>query len=439
MPLIRLNGTPAWHFADPADLHILAAPAQLYGFIQGTGTQKAFFEHPTVAPASGGANPLNFVQPPRLADVGSLLGSAGILPDVGSLLDFKAFGGFQPAGDGFGGQTLQNDVTIPDKTLLSLGVVQVVMSSYLAGASHIEATIDAAAPPGTPRWSVTISNVAFKLLVDGGDPLVTIHGTVSAQDGGSPSLSPIAVDYGSLLDTVRGILDGIETFVQFLPDAGKSGIDVSFAGSALRIREAFPIPQLPLGLGFLENIALDLGFDVDLLARTIHFFVGVGSEQEPFHWLVSPLSGNGLLQLGATDTLGVEMQAGIGVGLGIDLAIASGSASIVLAFRIDTTTTPFGVLVLLTGNAAVDVLDGLASTSITLTAGLGVAVSTPPLNPIQIAEDPIAFLKATVVTLSAEVAVGIHITVGWFVHIDFDDSWPFSESISGATLTNLLP
>jgi len=444
VPLVRPLGTTTWHFADAADLHILGAPAQLYGFVQGTGTQKVFFEHPTVAPPGGGTNPLNFVQSPKLADVGSLLGSSGLLPDIASLLDFGAFGGFKPAGDGFGGQTLQNNVAITDKTLISLGPIRVSMSTYPDGTtpgntSQITLTIDAAAPAGTPRWHVSITNVAFKLFVDGGDALVTIHGNVSAQDGSAPSLSPLTVDYGSLLDSVREILDGIETFVQFLPDAGKSGIDVSFAGSALRVREAFPIPQLPLGLGFLENIALDLGFDVDLLARTIHFFVGVGTEQDPFHWLVSPLSGNGLLQLGATDTLGVEMQAGIGVGLGIDLAIASGSASIVLAVRIDTTKTPFGAMVLLTGNAAVDVLDGLASVSLTLTAGVGVQVSPPWTDPIRTAEDPIGFLKGTVVTLSAEVAVGIHITVGWFFHIDFDDSWPFSESISGATLTSLLP
>jgi hypothetical protein len=449
VPLVRAAAAPStWHFADPADLHALDAPATLYSFIQGTGTQQILFEHPTVAPPAAGANPLNFVQTPKLADVGSLLGSSGLIPDLGSLLDFGNFSGFTAVGDGFGGQTLQNDVDLAEKELLSLGPIRVVLSSFAdpsapppdpARPSHIMAAIDAAAPAGTPRWRVSITNVAFKLYVGAGDALITLSGDISAQDGSAPSFSPLRVDYGSLLNIVRSILEGIETFVEFLPDAGKSGIDVQFAGSQLKIREAFPIPQLPLGIGFLEGIALDLGFDVDVVARTIHFSVGVGSEDDPFHWLVSPLSGNGLLQLGATDTLGVDLQAGIGVGLGIDLAIVSGSASIVLAFRIDTTTTPFGVTVLLTGTAAVDVLDGLASVSLSLTAGLTVQVSTPFSDPLKIAADPIGYLKGTVVTLTAEVAVGVHITVGWFVHIDFDDSWPFSESISGKTLTALIP
>ena len=46
--------------------------------------------------------------------------------------------------------------------------------------------------------------------------------------------------------------------------------------------------------------------------------------------------------------------------------------------------------------------------------------------------------KQTTVTLMAEVAVGIHISVCWLVHVDFDGSWPFSETISGKTLAALI-
>jgi hypothetical protein len=259
------------------------------------------------------------------------------------------------------------------------------------------------------------------------------------QDGGKPTFSNIGVTYGSSLAEIQQVLTEVEQFIAFLPAKEKTGLDVSFAGSKLRIREAFPLPQLPLGLGYIEDFSLDLGFDIDVLEGSLGFFVGLGDEQNPFHWLVSPLSGNGMLQLGASDQLGVVMQAGIGVGLAIDFAIVSGSASIVLAVRFDTTNHPIGVMVLLTGQASVDVLEGLASASLTLTAGVGVAVQPGPAGLLtSIPPDPIEFLKETVVTLSAEVAVGIHISICWVVHVDFDGSWPFSETISGKTLTSLV-
>jgi hypothetical protein len=217
---------------------------------------------------------------------------------------------------------------------------------------------------------------------------------------------------------------------------------VDFAGTTLRIRESFSLPTLPLGFGYLQNIGLDMGFDVDLLARKLHFAVGIGSDQDPFDWLVSPLAGNGLISLGAEDQLGVRMQAGIGVGLGIDLAIASGSATVTLAVQIDTTQNPFILMVVLTGNASVDVLDGLASASLTLSAGVGVGVSVPPLPPLippPSTQDLLNVIKNTQVTLEAQVAVGIHLSVCWVVHVDWTGFWPFKETVTGAALTGLLP
>jgi hypothetical protein len=88
-----------WHMADPGDVLQLDNPANLYGLLQSTGTQKLFFEHATVANQPGQA-PLNCKQPPKIADIGSLLGSSGLLPTIASLLDFPSFKGFSPSGDG---------------------------------------------------------------------------------------------------------------------------------------------------------------------------------------------------------------------------------------------------------------------------------------------------------------------------------------------------
>ncbi len=445
VPLVRAVATPnVWHIADAGDVVQLDTPRTYYGFLQATGTTKSFFEQPKIANVAG-ANPLNFGQTPKLADVGKLLGDNGLLPDILSLLDFGAFDGLKPSGDGFAlKKTLENDVDLGKRVLLPLGIVTLYMESWSdppkAKGTHIKLDLDASA---TPRWAISISGIAFKLVVDGwgdeSDPLIIVHGDASVQDGGKPTFSNLGVKYGSSLAEIQQILTEVEQFIEFLPSKQKTGLDVSFVGTKLRIREAFPLPKLPLGLGYIEDFSLDLGFDIDVLDKSLSFFVGLGDDQDPFHWLVSPLSGNGMLQLGASDQLGVVMQAGIGVGLAIDFAIVSGSASIVLAVRFDTTNNPIGVMVLLTGQASVDVLEGLASASLTLTAGVGVAVQPGPAHLLtDIPPDPIEFLKETVVTLSAEVAVGIHISICWVVHVDFDGSWPFSETISGKTLTSLV-
>ena len=195
-------------------------------------------------------------------------------------------------------------------------------------------------------------------------------------DGGEPALRLRPAS----LSLVKDVLSGIEVIAKSLPGGGATGLEVGFSGTKLRVRDAVSLPQLPLGLGYIQGISLDLGFDVDILAKTMSFNVGVGSDQNPFTWLASPLAGNGLLQLGAGEG-----------GLGVSCRAASASAGHrpgdrlgqrlgVLAAQLDTTKTPFGVMVLLTGNASVDVLDGLASASLTLTAGLGIQVSPGPLD-----------------------------------------------------------
>jgi hypothetical protein len=444
VPLVRARSDPStWHLADPADVLSLANPANLYSFVQATGTQQLLFEHPTIT-STAGQNPLNFRQTPALADVGALLGSSGLLPELGAMLKFPSFTGFVPSGDGLATtQTLTQTTVLADTTLVPLGPISVVMATRPGAQSVITVVID---PAATPRWQITITNVAFKLLVDGmsttTDPLVSVNGDIEAADGQKPTVTNLQFAYGSSLSVVKDVLSGIQALADALP-GGYAGLDVSFTGTKLRIRDAVSLPALPLGLGYLEGIALDLGFEVDILAKTMHFDVGVGSDEDPFTWLASPLAGNGLLQLGAGEGgLGVRMQGGIGVGLGIDLAIASGSASVCIAAQLDTTKTPFGVMLLLTGSASVDVLDGLASASLTLTAGLGIQVSPgdpnlllPPNIPPKLEQ----FIEDTSVTLSAEVAVAIHLSVAWVVHVDWSGSWGFSETLSGSALTSLLP
>ena len=72
----------------------------------------------------------------------------------------------------------------------------------------------------------------------------------------------------------------------------------------------------------------------------------------------------------------------------------------------------------LIGHAEVDVLDGLASASLTLTAGIDLHPDFPAGSDLPDAVD-----------FTAMVAVGIHISICWVVNVDFDGSWQFSQTL----------
>jgi hypothetical protein len=170
---------------------------------------------------------------------------------------------------------------------------------------------------------------------------------------------------------------------------------------------------LPLGLGYVTDVALDLGLSASISPPGLDFSLGLGSEQHPFHWVVSPLSGTGAMTLGVTDGKAALMiEAGVGAGVAIDVAVASGSASIVLGFAVELRGADVTLKVILTGQATVDVLDGFASASLSLTSTLGV-------------EPKPALSEAT---FEGQVAVGIHVTVAWVGGFDWDGAWGFSQT-----------
>ena len=448
VPLVQSNDDPqTWHFAEPADILNLADPSQLtvrYGLLQSTGTQKMFFARPQVPQAGTVPSPvLRIPDAPHLADVGALLNATGLFPDLSAALAFPAPQELGLAGEGnFRIAPPPFKITAPAKTLVDFNVVQLVLDYHDrdGNATTCTVTID---PAANPRWAITLDRVSLLLVSPFGnqnDPILSVVGTVHADANSAPTLKDLRVVYGGILSLVQEIFSRLQELAKFLPGGQKvAGLQVSFSDGKLTIRDRFALPTLPLGLGEISDVSLDLGVSIQLAPKSMTFTAGIASPEKPFHWLVSPLSGNGMLQLGARIASDVKMQAGIGVGLAIDFAIVSGSASIVIAVQLDATSNPIGVMVLLTGQASVDVLDGLASASLTLTAGVGVKVSPGPLHDLtDIPPDPIDYLKQTTVTLMAEVAVGIHLSVCWLVHVDFDGSWPFSETVSGKTLAALV-
>lgn len=98
------------------------------------------------------------------------------------------------------------------------------------------------------------------------------------------------------------------------------------------------------------------------------------------------------------------------------MGIASGSVSVVFALQVDNRVTPIELKVMFIGQAAVDVLDGLATVTLNLSAAMGIAPDRLPI-PHKI-------------TLFADVAVAIHISVCWVADVDFDGPWHVSQVLT---------
>jgi hypothetical protein len=452
VPLVQNNADTAhWPFADPADILNLATPATEYGFLQSTGTQKLYFAQPSVHDANPGITPH---VPPHLADVGALLGAVGAFPGLAAALQFA--GAIPDFTVGAGSLTYHKEWDVPATppvTLLGFANTVSVALDYKFDnrfsdnphipvgkniATHVTVDISPTA------WSLTMQKLNFKLVTPFGDvnnPLLSVVGTLKAGSGQSPTITDLDVVYGSILAPVETVFANLSELARFLPGGIGAQLDVSFSNGQLTIRDSFALPQLPLGIGFVEGVALDLGATIDLLPPHLSLSCGISSPDKPFHWLVSPLSGNGCVVVGFEDALpAITVQAGIGVGLDIDVGIAQGGASIVLGFQVNITGTNVQFMALLTGQASVDVLDGLASATITLTAGLGLTPQPfpprlPPVDPTQVGN----YKPFDDIIFAATCSVGIHISVCWLVHVDFDGSWQFTKTVNVPSIGSILP
>jgi hypothetical protein len=401
---------------DPEDAQSVDSPQTFYSVLQGTGTSKSLFEHPLINDTGTG---LGFGNVPGLADAGALLGIAGVFPDLGNVLQIPANqGGLPLNGDGFvktyklgqaGGQSQP-----PDRHLLDIAIVHMVMSYSDAQGNPFTGELVLDATPGAPNWSLTLSNLSFETSVDGlgSDPLLTISGGFQAGASTKPGFTNLKVDYGSALSAVQSLLSGLSELAKSL--GGDADLDVGFTGNTLSVQQGFTLPTIPLGFGEIQDLGLNLGFSATI-PKSLAFSVGIGSQQDPFQWVVSPLAGTGAIVLGVQDGgPNVYIEASLGLGLSLSVAVASGSASIEVGLALDVGTNEISISASLTGKAEVDVLGGLASASLTLSATINVTIEQSPHQ----------------ADLSAQCSVGIHISICWVIDISFDGSWGFSETIA---------
>lgn len=464
LPLVQnAADTVAWHFADATDVLQLDKPANLYSFLQSTGTQKVLFEQPTVPQAGvasgGGGNAPGIQLPaaPNFGDMGALLNATGLFPDIANALSLNT-GGVEQIENLASGLKYKKVFTYPlDPTTgtgakqLSLANLAGIFSLDLAYADISKGTskptvitliID---PTTSPRWSISITPLSLLVTIptissspllsiiagynSNPDPALYVDGFIGDENT-KPHVTNLNVQFSGALDVIQAVFSRIEAIASFLPGGKAAGLKIALSDGKLTVEDSFALPTLPLGLGELSGISLDLGLGIQLSPLGADFTVGIGSPDNPFNWIVSPLAGNGLIDLGLKNNKpNIDLQAGIGLALAIDLGIASGSASIVIALNVDVNPPTITLMVLLTGQASVDVLDGLASASLTLTAGIGVSVDPLPIPAIKILPPEIDF-PAETITMLATVSVGIHLTVCWVASVDWDGSWQFSQSFA---------
>ena len=463
VPLVQSNGgTGLWHIANVADILSLDKPASYFSLMHATGTNKVLFEAPqiptTAASSSGTGIPgLQFPKlpatlpggvpnpgSPNLGDLASILNSTGLFPDLGSALSILDGELPQlattPAGLKYSKEhTFDLSSGQPQSTtLIDIGVIKLaLLYGDPTQTPPIEAELVYAVDSSqSPSWTLSLQPLAFTVTIPvfGDDPVLTITGGFYGDEHTKPGLTNLNVVYGGALSFIKSLMSDLQALASFLPGGAGANLDVAVSDGHVTVSDTFTINDLPLGFGDLTDISLDLGLDVTLSPLSVNFLVGLGGPNNPFNWIMTPLAGNGLINLGVQDSSpALIIQGGIGLGIAIDLGIASGSASITIAVELDINGSSLTVIATLTGQASVDLLDGLASASITLSASIGFSLD-PPVPIPEITGDQMT-IPSVDITLLAACSVGIHISICWVISISWDGSWSFSQSIETPSIT----
>jgi hypothetical protein len=461
VPVVQNNNdTSLWHIADVADLDSLQQPASYYSLLHATGTNKVLFEAPQIPAAAGpgsapglrfpklpSAQPGGVANPgsPNLGDLAAILGSTGLFPELSAALSLLKAGDPVPQintiGAGFQYSktfTFSADASGHPTTttkIVDAGVITITLvygDTTQPKPAQLVYKVDSSV---SPSWTLSLGPLSFQVTVPalGMNPVLTITGSFYADEHTKPGLTGLNVTLGDALSAVKSVFSDLQALASYLPGGVGANLDVAVSAGKLTVSDTFSIADLPLGLGQLTDISLELGLQVTLSPLSVDFLVGLGAPDNPFNWIASPLAGNGLMNFGVQHSKPeFVIQAGIGLGLAIDLGIASGSASITIAVELDVTTASITLMAILTGQASVEVLGGLASASLTLSAGVGFSVA--PL-PVPVISPPTLEIPSVDLTLLATCSVGIHLSICWVVSVSWDGSWEFSKSFQTPALT----
>ncbi|HLI10047.1 MAG TPA: hypothetical protein VKY65_00480 [Alphaproteobacteria bacterium] len=457
MPLVQPAGVADfWYLSDVADVLQLTQPDAFYSLMHATGTHKVLFESPRI-PTAAAVPGLQFPKPnppgppkpgavaanpgsPNLGDLASILNSTGLFPDIANALSLiqGALEQINTISQGFHYSKTHGFDPNQRVTLVDLGVINIALqyadtTDPALPAAKLIYAVDSSA---SPSWSLSIGPLSFLVTVPvfGSTPILTITGGFSADEHTKAGLTNLNVQMGDALSVVKNVFSDLQALAQFLPGGAGANLDVALSDGRLTVSDTFAIADMPLGIGDITDVSLDLGLGIRLSPLSVDFAVGIGSASNPFNWIVSPLAGNGLMDFGVrANQPALTIQGGIGLGLAIDLGIASGSASVAIAMQLNVTGNTITLMAILSGQASVDVLDGLASATITLSAALGVGLD-PLMPPVHLLPPPVS-IGPEDITLIASCSVGIHISVCWVVSVSWDGSWTFSQTVTMPQVT----
>jgi hypothetical protein len=430
------------HYANPADIFRLdpsstTPPETLYGFLQATGTQSNLLSRPML---TVGSQNLTLGDALNVAHAGALLGAISSFPGIAQCLQFLS-SELQPITNQLAAPSLSTTQNLYLKPsvrstpipLISTSIADVNLYFYQKG----DDLTKQADPPNvvislgqstSPSWSLDVNHLAIGLVIPalGSTPVIWFQGGFHADADTTPAFPSFQTAFESPLDVLASLFTVLNDIASVLSPgssggsgggsggSGGPGLNTSFSNGKLAVTDNFSLPDIPLGPGTISNVSLDIGATLDIVGLTIDFLVSIGTTDAPCQWIVDPLSGTILVQAGVLQNkMDILIQGGVGLGLAIDLGIASGSASIVIAVRLQINGSVVTILFLLTGQAQVSVLGGLASAAITLTAGLGFSIDVADLD----------------INLIGTASVGIHISICWIINISWSGSWTFQKQL----------
>jgi len=430
------------HYANPADIFRLdpsstTPPETLYGFLQSTGTQSNLLSRPIL---TVGSQNLTLGDALNVAHAGALLGAISSFPGITQCLQFLS-SELQPITNQLAAPSLSTTQNLYLKpavrstpiSLISTSIADVNLYFHQKGDDLTKQAdppnvVISLGQPTDPSWSLDVNHLAIGLVIPalGSTPVIWFQGGFHADADTTPAFPNFQTAFESPLDVLASLFTVLNDIASVLSpgssggsggsggSSGGPGLNTSFSNGKLAVTDNFSLPDIPLGPGTISNVSLDIGATLDIIGLTIDFLVSIGTTDAPCQWIVDPLSGTILVQAGIVkNQMDILIQGGVGLGLAIDLGIASGSASIVIAVRLQIQGSVVTILFLLTGQASVSVLGGLASAAITLTAGLGFSINVADLD----------------IDLIGTASVGIHISICWVINISWSGSWTFQKQL----------
>ena len=429
MPVIRPHGDLMWHVADAVDLFTLlrhagtSPPRVEYGFVLDGGTQKLYFPHPRIewiaVRSSGECGRLRLAPGARLqfADWRALLLSRGAFPAADAVACLRLSEAEMPTLglDGWCFHLVREWRVKRPATIVGAGSTKLLLRHGNA------------ARPETARldirfsdldWSASLGPQAIELHADGRRLLsLAFDGLHAGCDAPTELFGPHVIP-GDVLQRLDAWLPGLWT----LPcvDNATSGLPerlpLTLQPGRLHIGSPVSLPAVALGMGSVEHASLSLGGTVGAQPPQVSFGLELGDPLAPATLRVPTGEGTAAVRIGIANS-GAQLDVHMALKLpmaferhGLDGGTAAMSADL-MAFWGDPVRLGGTVM----GQSTLDVLGGLATTSVAVEAACRVLPDEPTRSQVRIESD---------------VRAGVHLPLCGLLDIEGDTHWPFAADIA---------